>query len=188
MPANPKTPAKRSSRLNSEKRTPLSPSISHGISNISLNSTSPKKSSKRRSKSTQKKTRTYDTTVKTKTGDTSNPFISSSDIPRPRTQSLSKSLNYDFRAALDLSGSSSRPTTPAKKFTEMGSFTITDELRRDASCGLLTRKEIQSQLDVMKKDFVPPPIKKVTRSRSQPAIGMVRLTYLVSRKLSNRLR
>ena len=122
MPANPKTPAKRSSRLNSEKRTPLSPSISHGISNISLNSTSPKKSSKRRGKSTQKKTRTYDTTVKTKTGDTSNPFISSSDIPRPRTQSLSKSLNYDFRAALDLSGSSSRPTTPAKKFTEMGSF------------------------------------------------------------------
>ncbi|KAL5498051.1 SLP1 [Sanghuangporus vaninii] len=172
MPPHPKTPAKRSSRLNSDKRTPLSPSISHGISNMSLGSSSPKKSSKKRNKSTQKKTRTYDMTVQTKTGDTSNPFICSSDIPRPRSQSLSKSLNYDFRAALDLSGSNSRPTTPVRKFTDMGSFTITDELRREASCGLITRKELQSQLDVMKKDFVPPPRKKVTRSRSQPAIGM----------------
>ncbi|EJD01982.1 WD40 repeat-like protein [Fomitiporia mediterranea MF3/22] len=170
LSTGPKTPAKRSSRLRNEKRTPLSPSLSHGMTNLSLRSTSPVKAPSRRSKSTTK-TKTVDMVVKTKLDDTTNPFISKADIPRPRTQSLSESLNYDFRAALDLSGSRSRPTTPAKSFTETGCFIVTDALRREAAGGLFTRQEAQSQMDLLKKDFVPPPRKKVTRSRSQPAIG-----------------
>ena len=89
MTRQPKTPAKRSSRLRDEKRTPLSPSLSHGMSNLSLGGESPSKTESKRGKSKSKskstyKTKTIDMTVKTKLGDgdDSNPFIDRSDIPR----------------------------------------------------------------------------------------------------------
>ena len=193
MTRQPKTPAKRSSRLRDEKRTPLSPSLSHGMSNLSLGGESPSKTESKRGKSKSKskstyKTKTIDMTVKTKLGDgdDSNPFIDRSDIPRARTYSHSLSQSsYDFRAALDLSGSRSRPTTPARSITQSGEFIVTDALRREASGGLLTRKEAQPQLDFMKKDFVPPPRKKVTRSKSQPAVGMVRTLSFLYRQFSH---
>lgn len=167
MPYDPKTPSKRS---RNDKRTPLTPSLSHGMNNLSL-TTNPTAT-----KSVKGKQRTKSLDVKQYQADTTNPFIAQPEIPSKSntfSKSLSKSTSYDFRAALDLGGSRSRPGSPVKKLSESGGFKVTEALRREASGGLLSKKDAQSQFDILKNDYTPPPRSKITRSRSQPAVGKV---------------
>ena len=132
MPFDPKTPSKRS---RNEKRTPLTPSLSHGMNNLSL-TTNPTPTKSVKGKAAQ---RTKSLDAKQYQADTTNPFIAQPDIPSRKntfSKSLSKSTNYDFRAALDLGGNLSRPGSPVKKLSESGGFKVTDALRREASGGL----------------------------------------------------
>ncbi|KAI5122033.1 hypothetical protein M0805_008023 [Coniferiporia weirii] len=167
MSFEPKTPSKRS---RNETRAPLTPSLTHEMNGLSLaNNPSPTKS--RRGKAAQKP-KPID--ARAKAAETTNPFIAQSDLPAKTntfSKSLSKSTNYDFRAALDLGGTRSRPASPVKKLSESGGFVVTEALRREASGGLLSRKDARSQFDILKNDYTPPPRTRVARSKSQPAVG-----------------
>ena len=179
----PKTPSR---RAKIDNRTPLTPSLSHGINSLSISSPNKQKA--------KKKGKTVDSYVKTKEAvDVSNPFISKADLP-PQSKSTSNlpsaksvSRSYDFRAALDLSGGSrsgsrSRPTSPTRSLSGSEGFLVTEALKREAKGGIIdriSRKEAQSQFDILKNDTVPPPRHKVTRSRSQPAIGKVSPPFFV---------
>lgn len=68
------------------------------------------------------------------------------------------------------SGSKSRQTSPSKRATT-GSIEVTDRLRRQASLGLIRKGGVESRIDVVTRDYVPPPKKEVKRSRSQPAVS-----------------
>ena len=185
---DPKTPSK---RYRNEKRTPLTPSLSHGINNLSLTSTTNPTPTKAVKTKISQRTRSLDVRKQNREqADTTNPFITQTSVPVKSTN-FSKSLSlssskssggpggYDFRAALDLGGSSrSRPGSPVKKLSESGGFKVTDALRREASGGLLSKKDVQSQIDILKNDYTPPPRSKIPRSRSQPVINKV--LYLFS--------
>ncbi|KAH8112436.1 WD40 repeat-like protein [Phellopilus nigrolimitatus] len=168
MSYDPKTPSKRS---RNETRTPLTPSLTYGMNSLSLAGSIPSPNKARRGKAAQKP-KPID--MKARVADTTNPFIAQPDIPAKAntfSKSLSKSTNYDFKAALDLGGTRSRPGSPVKKLSESGGFVVTEALRREASGGLLSRRDAQSQFDILKNDYTPPPRVKMTRSKSQPAIG-----------------
>lgn len=172
----PKTPNR---KAKNDTRTPLTPSLSHGLNSLSISSPNKQKA--------RKKGKTVDVYVKTKEAvDVSNPFISKAHLPLSKSTSnlpsaKSVSRSYDFRAALDLSGGSrsgsrSRPASPTRSLSGSEGFLVTEALKREAKGGIIdrmSRKEAQSQFEILKNDSVPPPRHKVTRSRSQPALGKV---------------
>ena len=66
----------------------------------------------------------------------------------------------------------SRPVSPVKRTT--GSIQVSESLHRQASSGVIRKGGIESKLDVVSRDYVPPPPRpEAKRSRSTPA--MVRL-------------
>ena len=164
----PKTPSRRS---RNEARTPLTPSITSGLSNLNLNLAAiPSPGRAKRGKGT----------TKTLFSDTPNPFIASPEKPsQPNTfsRSLSKSTNYNLVKSLNglnLSGSGpSRPSSPKKKLSQSG-IVVTEELAREASGGIIKKgKGVESQFDILRNDYTPPPRTEMKRSRSQPAVNRV---------------
>lgn len=83
-------------------------------------------------------------------------------------------------------GSSSRATSPAKRATS-GTAEVTERLRRQASNGLIRKGGVESRLDVVTRDYVPPPPKKeVRRSKSQPCVSRLGSVPLESLTCSHR--
>ncbi|OJT08624.1 hypothetical protein TRAPUB_473 [Trametes pubescens] len=59
----------------------------------------------------------------------------------------------------------SRPASPIKRATS-SSLQVSESLQRQASSGLIRKGGVESRLDVVTRDYVPPKSEK--RSRSQP--------------------
>ena len=64
--------------------------------------------------------------------------------------------------------STSRPASPIKRATT-GSLQVSDTLQRQASSGLIRKGGVESRIDVITRDYVPPKTQK--RSRSQPNVS-----------------
>ena len=68
----------------------------------------------------------------------------------------------------------SRPVSPVKRTTS-GSIQVSESLQRQASSGVIRRGGIESKLDVVSRDYVPPPPRpEAKRSRSTPAMVCLR--------------
>jgi cell division cycle 20, cofactor of APC complex len=70
--------------------------------------------------------------------------------------------------------SKSRPVSPVKRATS-SSIQVSESLKRQASSGVIRKGGVESKLDVVSRDYVPPPKSEAKRSRSTPA--MVRSAY-----------
>jgi len=117
----PKTPSNRV-RSRSEVRTPITPSIISGLSNVSLVVSPTKKSLQ--SRGGFKSTGAFDT----------NQFLASGNAR---------------------SRSGSRPASPSKQ--------------KSQPVGVIRKGGVESRLDVVTCDYVPPPKQELKRSRSTPA-------------------
>ena len=65
----------------------------------------------------------------------------------------------------------SRPASPVKRSTG-GSIQVSETLQRQASAGIIRKGGVESRLDVVTRDYVPPPPKSEKRSRSQPSVSI----------------
>ncbi|KAL4253717.1 WD repeat CDC20/Fizzy family protein [Abortiporus biennis] len=64
--------------------------------------------------------------------------------------------------------SQSRPSSPIKRTTS-GSITVSDSLQKQASGGVIRKGGVESRIDVITRDYVPPTKSEHKRSRSQPS-------------------
>ncbi|KAG6821152.1 hypothetical protein H0H93_005372 [Arthromyces matolae] len=74
---------------------------------------------------------------------------------------------------------SSRPSSPIKRATS-GSIPVSDSLQRQAGAGVIRKGRVESRLDVVTHDYVPPPKVELKRSRSTPA-SATRDRFITSR-------
>ncbi|KAG6909445.1 hypothetical protein DXG01_000430 [Tephrocybe rancida] len=88
-----------------------------------------------------------------------------SDAKTPLTPSLVSGLN---NISLNPFVVSSRPSSPIKRATST-SIPVSDSLHRQAGTGVIRKGGVESRLDVVTRDYVPPPKPEVKRSRSTPA-------------------
>ena len=65
------------------------------------------------------------------------------------------------------SKSTSRPPSPIKRLT--GGIYVTDSLAKQAGGGIIKKGSAESRIDVITRDYVPPPKTEMKRSRSTPA-------------------
>jgi cell division cycle protein 20 (cofactor of APC complex) len=56
------------------------------------------------------------------------------------------------------------------KRTTSGTIQVSESLQRQASSGVIRKGGIESKLDVVSRDYVPPPRPEAKRSRSTPAM------------------
>ena len=101
------------------------------------------------------------TSAKFNPADSTNPFLPSS---RPSSSKRSRAFSQGLARA------SSRPGSPVKKSTS-GAIDVSESLEKQASSGVVKRGGIESRMDVVTRDYVPPPQPPVRRSRSQPAVS-----------------
>ncbi|KDR74842.1 hypothetical protein GALMADRAFT_70215 [Galerina marginata CBS 339.88] len=132
----PKTPLRH--RARSEAKTPLTPSILTGMTNVSLASSPTKRNSRPGAPTKSKST--------TGPFDTTNPFIAPQSKSRP----------------------SSRPASPVKRIGSSG-IPNSESFHRQASGGVIRKGGVESRLDVVTRDYVPPPKHEIKRSKSTPA-------------------
>jgi cell division cycle protein 20 (cofactor of APC complex) len=125
MGNQPKTPLRQ--RARSEAKTPLTPSILSGVSNISLASTQ-----------------------------------APSRIFKPKSSTTAA----DPLIALQ---SKSRPSSPVKCIGSAG-IPTSESYQRQAKGGVIRKGGVESRLDVVTLDYVPPPRHDVKRSKSTPAV------------------
>ena len=72
----------------------------------------------------------------------------------------------------------SRPPSPIKRLT--GGIQVTDSLAKQASGGIIRKGSAESRIDVITRDYVPPPKTDMKRSRSTPAnrsVGLPPFSY-----------
>ena len=62
----------------------------------------------------------------------------------------------------------SRPSSPIKRTTSSG-IPISDSFKQQASAGVIRKGGVESRLDVVTRDYVPPQKPEIKRSRSTPA-------------------
>jgi cell division cycle protein 20 (cofactor of APC complex) len=76
----------------------------------------------------------------------------------------------------------SRPASPVKRATSTGPLHVTAQLAREASAGVIRKGGVESRMNVITNDYVPPPKEEkridVKRSRSQPSVGVSALFCL----------
>lgn len=92
---------------------------------------------------------------------------SRSETKTPLTASM-----FGVNAAADASNPfivPSRPVSPIKRATS-SSLQVSESLQRQASMGVIRRGGVESRLDVVTRDYVPPKSEK--RSRSQPTVSL----------------
>lgn len=97
-------------------------------------------------------------------------------IPRGSTSPTKGKADVSFNPFLSSRPSSpvrraqstSRPASPIKRATT-GSLQVSDSLQRQASSGLIRKGGVESRIDVITHDYVPPKAHK--RSRSQPNVS-----------------
>jgi cell division cycle 20, cofactor of APC complex len=86
---------------------------------------------------------------------------------RPRSKSKNSKVPLDSNPFF-YSQPKSRPASPVKR---VGNIPITEELQRQASSGLIRRGGIESKMDVVTMDYIPPmPKAEIKRARSQPSM------------------
>ncbi len=73
----------------------------------------------------------------------------------------------------------SRPASRAASPVKKSSTQAHASLKRQASVGLIRKGGVESRLDVVTRDYVPPPPKSEKRSRSQPSVSVLRLVSLL---------
>ncbi|KAK7460933.1 WD repeat-containing protein slp1 [Stygiomarasmius scandens] len=145
----PKTPTRHRARSD-VARTPLTPSVISGINSVGLGSTFGSSPSKKRTTKASAKTLSSSTSV----FDTTNPFIK----PPSRSQSRSRPGSRP----------GSRPASPVK-FLSSSTIPVSEDLQRQAGEGVIRKGGIESRLDVVTRDYIPPPKNDLKRSRSTPA-------------------
>ncbi|KAI0316645.1 WD40 repeat-like protein [Amylostereum chailletii] len=64
----------------------------------------------------------------------------------------------------------SRPPSPVKRATT-GSIPVSASLQRQANAGVIRKGGIESKLNVVSRDYVPPPKAEIKRSKSTPAVN-----------------
>ena len=95
-------------------------------------------------------------------------------ISSPTKTGGNKSSKYSVADITNPFISRSRPVSPVKRTTS-GTIQVSESLRRQASSGVIRKGGVESKLDVVSRDYVPPPKPEAKRSRSTPA--MVRLFF-----------
>ncbi|KAF8061490.1 WD40-repeat-containing domain protein [Lyophyllum atratum] len=94
-----------------------------------------------------------------------------SEAKTPLTPSLVSALNN-----ISLANTNpfvvSRPSSPVKRTTSSG-IPVSDSLHRQASAGVIRKGGVESRLDVVTHDYVPPPKAELKRSRSTPAANRI---------------
>ncbi|KIM77617.1 hypothetical protein PILCRDRAFT_825205 [Piloderma croceum F 1598] len=82
--------------------------------------------------------------------------------------------------------SKSRPVSPVKRATP-GALAVSDSLSRQASGGVIRKGGVESRLDVVTRDYVPPHKPDLKRSRSTPAVvrSLPQHTQLSTHSLSS---
>lgn len=80
--------------------------------------------------------------------------------------------------------SKSRPSSPVKRIGG-GGIPNSDSFQRQASGGVIRKGGVESRLDVVTMDYVPPPKHEVKRSKSTPATVWMNVS---KRMLSNEKR
>lgn len=109
---------------------------------------------------------------------------SRSETKTPLSQSVSAGPAYGFNAsptkskAADVNpflvenktGARSRAASPIKRATT-GSIDVSERLKRQASAGVIRKGGVESRLDVVTRDYNPPPKKETRRSKSQPSVS-----------------
>jgi len=85
-------------------------------------------------------------------------------------------------AAADLTNpfiAKSRSSSPVKRIGSAG-IPNSDSFQRQASGGVIRKGGVESRLDVVTRDYIPPPKHEVKRSKSTPAVVSGRLlNYLL---------
>ncbi|GBE83646.1 WD repeat-containing protein [Sparassis crispa] len=140
MSHNPKTPSNSRYRSRSEAKMPLTPSLTAGLNSLSLAPSSTKSRS--------------DLSM-------ANPFL----LSRPGSPTM-RGTSGSTSASTSKGKSKSRPASPIKRQTS-GALQVSESLHRQASTGVLRKGGVESKLDVITHDYVPPKSEK--RSKSQPS-------------------
>ncbi|KIK07563.1 hypothetical protein K443DRAFT_86715 [Laccaria amethystina LaAM-08-1] len=99
--------------------------------------------------------------------------LASSPVKRSRAKSSSKSsTTTPFNATnpfIAPASSRSRPTSPVKRTS--GGIPVSDSFRSQAGGGVIRKGGVESRLDVVTNDYVPPPKAEIKRSKSTPAVN-----------------
>ncbi|KAI0340305.1 WD40 repeat-like protein [Trametopsis cervina] len=106
------------------------------------------------------------------TGASVNIFNSPTKVSKPSAADITNPF---------ITSASSRPASPIKRATA-GSISVSKSLQRQASTGVIRKGGVESRLDVVTRDYVPPPPKSASkRSRSQPAQRDTRDRFITTR-------
>jgi cell division cycle protein 20 (cofactor of APC complex) len=90
-------------------------------------------------------------------------------ISSPTKTGGSRSSKYSVVDITNPFISKSRPVSPVKRTTS-GTIQVSESLQRQASSGVIRKGGVESKLDVVSRDYVPPPKPEAKRSRSTPAM------------------
>ncbi|KAF8273567.1 WD40 repeat-like protein [Lactarius quietus] len=104
-------------------------------------------------------------------------------ISSPTKTGGNKSSKYSVADITNPFISKSRPASPVKRATS-SSITVTESLQRQASSGVIRKGGIESKLDVVSRDYVPPPKQEAKRSRSTPAMRDSRDRFITNREVT----
>ena len=90
----------------------------------------------------------------------------------PRTKTKSISGSYDTTnpfIAPPSFAQRSRPSSPIKRTTSSG-IPLSDAFQRQANGGVIRKGGVESRLEVVTRDYVPPLKAEIKRSKSTPAV------------------
>ena len=97
---------------------------------------------------------------------------SSQKRPGQRTKTKSISGSYDLSNPFIVPPSlaqNSRPSSPIKRTTSSG-IPLSEAFKRQANGGVIRKGGVESRLEVVTRDYVPPPKPEIKRSKSTPAV------------------
>jgi cell division cycle 20, cofactor of APC complex len=97
-----------------------------------------------------------------------NVFVSSPTKPSGKTTKYSQADTTNPFITRASSRTTSRAPSPVKRATS-GAFPVSDSLQRQAGAGVIRKGGIESKLNVISRDYVPPQKSELKRSRSTPA-------------------
>ncbi|KAM6501040.1 WD repeat-containing protein slp1 [Amanita muscaria] len=99
--------------------------------------------------------------------------------PGQRTKTKSISGSYDLTNPFIVPPSfksnsrpPSRPSSPIKRTTSSG-IPLSEAFQRQANGGVIRKGGVESRLDVVTRDYVPPPKPEIKRSKSTPAVNKI---------------
>lgn len=95
--------------------------------------------------------------------------VSLASSPTKRSRTKSSTAPFDTTNPFLASQSKSRPSSPVKRIASAG-IPTSDSFQRQASGGVIRKGGVESRLDVVTRDYVPPPKHEVKRSKSTPAV------------------